>query len=254
MIFRNMLSAMERGKAANIITVIDADHDEYIGKMLLIYDDGTVEGGWDEWVTQWIVGQVQHVAWRKATTLVLEDPSGERYRLLWDKISNPFQAVVFGGGHISQPLVQMLSLLDFVVTVVDDRPEFANQIRFPTADTVICENFHQALAQLEIDEQTAVIIVTRGHKYDMECLRATMESKARYLGMIGSKRRVKEIFDMFREEGVPEELIRRVKAPIGLDIKGETPAEIAVSIVAEVIGVFRGGGDGASISQRKEVR
>jgi len=253
MIFRSMLSAIERGETANIITVIEANSDELLGKMLIIYANGRVEGQWDEFITQQIAAKVKSLSWTKPMTLSLADQGGGPYRILWDRISNQFNAVVFGGGHISLPLVQMLTLLDFVVTVVDDRPEFANQSRFPGAHKVICESFQQAFTQLAIGEDTAVIIVTRGHKYDMECLRATMGSKARYLGMIGSKKRVREVLNVLREEGSPEDLQRRIKAPIGLDIKGETPAEIAVSIVAEVISVYRGGGDGASLSGHKEV-
>jgi len=197
--------------------------------------------------------KIKILSWTKPMILSLEDESGEKYRIFWDRISNQYNAVVFGGGHISQPLVQMLTLLDFVVTVVDDRPEFANQSRFPGAHKVICDSFQQSFKHLSIDNNTAVILVTRGHRYDMECLRATMGSNARYLGMIGSRKRVTEVLNVLREEGAPEDLQRRIKAPIGLDIKAETPAEIAVSIVAEVISVFRGGGDGASLSRRKEV-
>jgi len=253
-IFSSMLSAIDGGKTMDIITVIAADLDDSIGKMLIIYDDGRVEGQWDERITQQIVEQMKMLSWTTPVTLSLEDQAGGKYRILWDKISTRFNAVVFGGGHISQPLVQMLSLVDFAVTVVDDRPEFANRSRFPSAYKVICNSFHQAFSKLDIGENTAVIIVTRGHKYDMECLRATMGSKARYLGMIGSKKRVTEVFSLLRDEGAPENLQKRVKAPIGLDIKGETPAEIAVSIVAEVISVFRGGGNGTSLSGHKEVR
>jgi len=252
MIFSNLLSAIDSGKTADIITIIETDSIDTIGKMLIIYDDGRVEGQWDELITQQILDKIKDLSWIKPVTFSLEDQVGEKYRILWERISNRRKAVVFGGGHISQPLVQMLTLLDFIVTVIDDRSEFANRSRFPGAHTVICESFHQAFSQLDIDENTAVIIVTRGHKYDMDCLRATMLSEARYLGMIGSKKRVKEVLEVLREEGAPENLQRRIKAPIGLDIKSETPAEIAVSIVAEVISVFRGDGDGASLSRHRE--
>ncbi|WP_378954060.1 XdhC family protein [Pelosinus sp. sgz500959] len=251
--FHKILSAIDHDKRVDIVTVIEANSDKLIGKMLMIHADGRVEGEWDEVVTRQIVDRIKELSWIKPVTLFMEDQSGRKIRILWDRISSRFNAVVFGGGHISQPLVQMLLLLDFIVTVVDDRPEFANQFRFPGAHKVICESFHQAFTQLDIGEDTAVIIVTRGHKYDMECLRAMMVSKARYLGMIGSKKRVREVLNLLQEEGAPEELQKRLKAPIGLDIKGETPAEIAVSIVAEVVSVFRGGGDGASLSRRREV-
>jgi xanthine dehydrogenase accessory factor len=252
MLFSSLLTAVENGKKVDMLTVIDGTPDLNIGKMLIIYEDGRVQGQFDEVVTQHILEKVQNMLWTKPVILSVEDPAGGRYRVLWERITNSFNAVVFGGGHISQPLVQMLSLLDFLVTVVDDRPEFANQARFPSAHKVICESFQKSFKQLVINEDTAVIIVTRGHKYDLECLRATMGSRARYLGMIGSRKRVREILNVLREEGAPKEVEERLRAPIGLDIKGETPAEIAVSIAAEVVSVFRGGGSGLALSGHKE--
>lgn len=250
MVFTKLLSALDCKKVVDIVTVIDGPSECYIGKMVIIHEDGKVEGQLDEAMTEMIVNQIRRMSWTKVETFFMEDQGGVKYRMLWDRISNPWNAIVFGGGHISQPLVQMLSMLDFAVTVVDDRPEFANRSRFPGACNVICKSFHQAFSELSIDSDTAVMIVTRGHKYDMECLRATMHSEARYLGMIGSKKRVKEVLGVLRDEGAPKDLESRIKAPIGLDIKGETPAEIAVSIVAEVISVFRGG-KGTSLSGYK---
>lgn len=252
MVFSSLLSAIDSGEIVNILTVIDATVKRYIGKMVIIHEDGSVEGQLDEFMTETIVKKIGMMSWNKPETFFVEDEMGMKYRVLWERISKQWNAIVFGGGHISQPLVQMLSMLDFAVTVVDDRPEFANQSRFPGACKVICKSFDQAFPELVINHDTAVIIVTRGHKYDIECLRATMYSEARYLGMIGSKKRVKEVLGVLRDEGAPENLGSRIKAPIGLDIRGETPAEIAVSIVAEVISVFRGG-NGTSLSGHKEV-
>jgi xanthine dehydrogenase accessory factor len=252
MIFSSLLSAQNSGKTVDCITVIDSTLDYDIGKMLIIHQDGRVESQLDGMIMQHLLDTMQNMSWTKAMTLSFEDKSGEKYRIFWDRITTKCNAIVFGGGHISQPLVQMLAQLDFNVTIVDDRLEFANQARFPGAHTVICENFHQAFKQLVISRDTAVIIVTRGHKYDLECLRATMRSKARYLGMIGSKKRVREVVDVLREEGATEDLEKRLRAPIGLDIRAETPVEIAVSIAAEIIGVFHGGGSGRPLSGHKE--
>lgn len=241
--FNKLLSVMNGGSTVDILTVIDSSPDNYnhIGQMLIIHSDGRVDGQFDEVVVRKISDKVRTASWCKPMTFSVEDRQGGTYRIFWDRIVNTFRAVVFGGGHISHPLVQILSLLDFNVTVVDDRPEFANWARFPGAQNVICESFRRVLQELTIDEETAVIIVTRGHQYDMDCLRATMGSRARYLGMIGSRRRIREIINLLREEGAPEDLSRRLRAPIGLDINAETPAEIAVSIAAEVVSVFRGG-------------
>ena len=181
------------------------------------------------------------MTWRKPILLTLETPGAGIYQVFWDRAVSRSRAIVLGGGHISQPLVEILAMLDFSPIVVDDRMEFANQRNFPHAETILCQPFQKALEQLEIDSETAVIIVTRGHRYDLECLRAVLERGARYLGMIGSRRRVKGIMALLKEEGVPESLLATIQSPIGLELGAETPAEIAVSIAAEVVSVFRSG-------------
>ncbi len=157
--------------------------------------------------------------------------------------------VIAGAGHIAVPLAQMAKMLDFRVIVIDDRPSFVNPERFPTADRLICDHFEQALRDLPIDPDTYIVIITRGHQHDVTCLRAVLGSPAAYIGMIGSRRRVRGVFELLeQEEGVPRDLLDRVHAPIGLDIGAKTPAEIALSILAEVVKVYRGG-QAASLSQ-----
>ncbi|EGO65646.1 XdhC family protein [Acetonema longum] len=251
--FEKLLSVVNEGRMSDIITVIDSspDHRKYIGKMLLLHSNGHMEGELDEAAAGKIAETVRAMAWTKPVTFTVSDTAGGHYRLFWDRVESEARAIVLGGGHISQPLVQMLSMLDFNVTVIDDRPEFANPSRFPGARLVICDNFQKALAGLKIDAATSVMIVTRGHRYDLECLRATVNSKAFYLGMIGSQRRVREVLSLIEGEGVSKELLQRLRSPVGLDIKAQTPAEIAVSIVAELIMTYRGGGSGRPLSRKK---
>ncbi|WP_371380646.1 XdhC family protein [Sporomusa aerivorans] len=247
--FNKLLSAVEAGGSVNVLTVIDcvpADAVQ-IGQMIIVEKDGNAAGQLDSTLLEKIKETVQKSVWVKPVIITLEAQQGGSVRLFWDRLVKKRSAVVFGGGHISQPLVQMLSLLDFAVTVIDDRPEFANTARFPGASKVICENFQQAVQHISVDSDTAVIIVTRGHRYDLDCLRSTMDSNAGYLGMIGSRKRIREIIKLIKEEGAPPDIENRLRAPIGLDLKGETPAEIAVSIAAEVVAVFRGG-SAASLS------
>ena len=254
MIFNKLLSVLTSGKVVNIFTIIDSTDKNcsHIGEIMILQPDGTVDGYLDKYILERILCIVRQSEWTKPVSIWIETQPGIKYRIFWDRMVNKSRAIVLGGGHISQPLVQMLSLLDFAVTVVDDRPEFANQSRFPGADQVICDSFQLTLKNLTVDKETAVIIVTRGHRYDMDCLRAIMWSDVRYLGMIGSKRRIKEIINLLHEEGVPENLEARLKAPIGLDINAQTPAEIAISIAAEVVSAFRGGSC-RPLSCRKEV-
>jgi xanthine dehydrogenase accessory factor len=241
--FKKLLLMQNSGASVDIFTLLNSEpkNEESIGKMLIVDNVGLVEGKCSEFVLQQILEKRRQITWEKPIAFWVEEKSGNLYRFFWDKIVQPFSVVVMGGGHISQPLVQILGMLNFAVTVIDDRPQFANASRFPTAQRVICQTFTNALENLKLDTNTAFIIVTRGHRYDVDCLRATINKNFRYLGMIGSKRRVKEIIKLFQDEGVSAECLNRLNAPIGLDIGAETPTEIAVSIAAEVVAVFRGG-------------
>ncbi|MBP3673938.1 MAG: XdhC family protein [Oscillospiraceae bacterium] len=144
--------------------------------------------------------------------------------------------ILLGGGHIAQPLCSMASMLDFAVTVVDDRITFANSERFPEAAQVICNSFANAIADLKIRATDYVCVITRGHRWDGECLRQILAGTLpTYLGMIGSKRRVAGLLDLLAGEGFSADDLARIHAPIGLKINAQTPAEIAVSICAEMI-------------------
>jgi xanthine dehydrogenase accessory factor len=154
----------------------------------------------------------------------------------------PPKLIVVGAGHIAVPLVKIAKVLDFHVTVIDDRLLYANRERFPDADEVLTGDMAQMLKEMNITSSCYIVLITRGHAYDEPCLRNIMHSKAKYIGMIGSRRRIKACFQRFRdEEKVTEEAIERIYAPIGLDIATETPAEIALSILGEVIKIRRGG-------------
>lgn len=144
--------------------------------------------------------------------------------------------LLLGGGHIAQPVCRYAADLGFAVMVVDDRPSFANSARFSDAEEVICEAFPKAIEGFQINESDYVAVITRGHRYDADCLRSILPGVfPRYLGMIGSRRRVKGLLDLLREEGFPQEKLGRIHSPIGLDIGALTVKEIAVSILAELI-------------------
>jgi len=147
---------------------------------------------------------------------------------------------VFGAGHIAGPLVKICSLMDFSITVVDDREEFLNFENFPTADQLLALPYSDYFANAEIKENDYLVIVTRGHQYDYQVLKNVINSKAKYIGMIGSSRKIKTIYDQLRDDGISEEKLEQIYSPIGLDIGSETPAEIAVAIAAEIIAVRRG--------------
>jgi len=179
----------------------------------------------------------------RSKLVLLEVPSvGGKVEVFFEVMPSPPKLFVVGAGHIAVPLVKMAKVLDFHVTVIEDRLLFANRERFPDADEILVGDMAQTLKGLPINSSTYIVLITRGHKYDEPCLREIIHSPAKYIGMIGSKRRVKACFQRFKEEEkIAEEIIQRVYAPIGLDINTETPEEIAVSIIAELIKVRRGG-------------
>jgi xanthine dehydrogenase accessory factor len=146
---------------------------------------------------------------------------------------------VFGAGHVSVNLYKVALNAGFDAIVVDDREAYANRERFPEAQQLIAEDFDQAMAKLSPTESAYIVIVTRGHRDDMRVLRWAVQTKARYVGMIGSKRKTIAIFRELEREGLSATLFERVHAPIGLDIGAITPEEIAISITAELIAVRR---------------
>ena len=148
----------------------------------------------------------------------------------------PARLILLGGGHVSQPLCRYAADLEFHVTVVDDRPTFANAARFPAAGRVICNSFEKAISELNVTRYDYVCVITRGHRHDAVCLRALLAGAApRYLGLIGSRRRTIELFRMLEDEGFDRGRIDGIHTPIGLPIGAETPKEIAISILAELI-------------------
>ncbi len=148
------------------------------------------------------------------------------------------RAFIFGGGHVAKALDPVLRHVDFDTYIIDDREEYANPERFPeAAATIVCSDFEHCFDDIEVDEDSYLIIVTRGHRGDLVVLRQALQKPHAYLGMIGSKRKNNLLFDTLREEGVSEEALAEVHAPIGLEIGSETPEEIGVSIAAEIIQV-----------------
>jgi len=147
----------------------------------------------------------------------------------------PALLYLFGAGHVALNLHKVASNAGFDVTIVDDRETYANAERFPGAKEVIADDFDKIMARLTLSESAYVVILTRGHRDDMRVLRWAVQTPARYIGMIGSKRKTIAIFRELTQEGIPADLFKRVHAPVGLDIGAVTPEEIAVAISAELI-------------------
>ena len=158
-----------------------------------------------------------------------------------EDIKTKDRAYIFGGGHVAKALDPVLRHVDFDTYIIDDRAEYANRERFPeAAEIIVCSDFDHCFDEIEPDKNSYIIIVTRGHKGDLTVLRQALQKPYAYLGMIGSRRKNSLLFDQLRSEGVSEETLREIHAPIGLEIGSETPEEIGVSIAAEMIQVRAG--------------
>jgi xanthine dehydrogenase accessory factor len=181
-------------------------------------------------------------------TVVRVEPSGVP-RIFIDPITGAQRLIIAGAGHIAVPLAALGTMLGFHVTVIDDRASFANRERFPTADKIIVRPFSSALESLKLNRHCYVISVTRGHSFDEEVVRTVLRKQTHlrdgqtgcFVGMIGSRRRVRAMLEHLEQDGFDRALLDEIHAPLGLDLGAETPEEIAVSIVAEIIRERRAG-------------
>ena len=242
-----LVQISEQGAAAVLATVIEAESSRGVeaGAKVLIRDGQVrVENIVDPRVVRAIVEASERQLRAEKSQLVSMDiPEAEgKLEIFFEVMPAPPKLIVVGAGHIAVPLVKMAKVLDFYVTVIDDRLLYANRERFPDADDVLIGDMAQTLKGMTITSSCYIVLITRGHMYDEPCLREIIYSPAKYIGMIGSRRRIKACFQRFHdEEKIAEDVLARVYAPIGLDIATETPAEIALSVLAEVIKVRRGG-------------
>jgi xanthine dehydrogenase accessory factor len=235
-----------RGAVATIVNVRGSIPSFKTAKML-VRDDGsivgTIGGGCVEAEVWQAAREVMESEKPRTLTFDLnQDPKydtglvcGGTLEIFVEPVLPPADLYIFGAGHVAASLYKVARIAGFDVTVVDDREAYANRERFPDAQQVIAEDFDKAVAQLAPGESSYIVIVTRGHRDDMRMLRWAVQTPARYVGMIGSKRKTITIFKELQAEGLAPHLFDRVHAPVGLDIGAITPEEIAVSITAELI-------------------
>ncbi|MEI7926108.1 MAG: XdhC family protein, partial [Chloroflexota bacterium] len=166
----------------------------------------------------------------------------------------PARLVVIGGGHVGLAVATIGDFVGFDVTVLDDREEFASKERFPMAEAIHNGDTNEALAGMTFGPQDYVVLVSRGHKQDEDALRGVVGRGAGYVGMIGSRRRTATVIQHLAEEGFDMEALDAVSTPVGIDLGAETPEEIALSILAEIVMLRRGGGGGRMREQRAPIR
>lgn len=239
-----------RGAVATIVNVRGSIPSFQTAKML-VRDDGSIVGTIGGGCVEADVWQAAREVMEseKPRTLKFDlnqDPKydtglvcGGTLEIFVEPVLPPALLYIFGAGHVASQLCRVAAIAGFEVVVTDDRSSYATKERFPAAREVQALEFDEAIEKIDPSESSYVVIVTRGHRDDMRLLRWAVKTRARYVGMIGSKRKVIGIFKTLQEEGIPVHLFDRVHAPIGIDIGAVTPEEIAVAITAELIAFRR---------------
>ena len=252
-IYEEIVKLRREGRRGAVATIVSAHGSipSFKTAKMLVRDDGsicgTIGGGCVEAEVWQAAREVMEQEKPRTLTFNLnQDPKydtglvcGGTLDIFVEPVLPAALLYIFGAGHVAASLYKTANDAGFDVIVVDDRESYANRERFPEAREVIAADFDQAMARLEITESAYIVIVTRGHRDDMRVLRWAVATKARYIGMIGSKRKTVAIFRELRREGLAANLFEHVHAPIGLDIGAVTPEEIAISITAELIAVRR---------------
>ena len=247
-----LVDALQNNRPAALATVVRTRgaSPREAGAKMLVYRDGSIVGsvGGGE-MEKRVIGEAQ-AALRDGKPRYLDmtlsneqrgDPMicGGEMEIFVEPLARAPTLVVVGAGHIGAAVAQLAKQLGFRVVVLDDRPEFVTPEKFPHADERIAGDVVEEIKKLELTPQTYVVFVTRAHTLDAALLGAVVEKEAAYIGMLGSQRRVLTVMEMLMQKGVSEAALKRVHAPIGIEIHAETPEEIAVSIMAEVIQVKR---------------
>ena len=236
-------AAYEGGPSVALASLIKSTPDQNlpIGAKLFIREDGTTHGSLGDQTLDHDALKRAHelMAMGRNEYVVAED--GSEYFI--EAYTTPPQLVVCGGGHVSFALAAHAKPLGFRLFITDDREEFANPERFPHADMIIAKKPEEALKELPINANTFIVVATRGHRFDNVALAAAADTSARYVGLMGSKRKTILIYEDLVRMGIDEERLRSIRSPIGLDIRARTPEEIAVSIMGEIL-MFRLGGSG----------
>ncbi len=245
----DVLAASSGGKPVALATLFrKRGHDIEASGKLFIETDGAAHGSVGALDRSAREAALDALRQGSARTVVLDD----EHELLVEPVLAKPRLVIAGGGHVGLAIAKMAAMLEYEVTVIDDRPEFASRERFGPGIDVVRMDMAEALRTLPIGWNAFIVIATRGHKLDATCLREAVKRDARYVGLLGSKRKTVLIAKMLRDEGVPEERIRAVHAPIGLDLGGRTPSEIALSVLAE-LSTERYGGSGRALRLSDEV-
>ncbi|OGS52056.1 MAG: hypothetical protein A3J79_00955 [Elusimicrobia bacterium RIFOXYB2_FULL_62_6] len=246
-IIKILSEAIDGGKNAAFVTVISVDGStpREAGAKMLVFEDGSIEGTVGG-------GTLEALAIKKAVECLKKGAGGKftfdlkpggntkmlcmgKAELFFDIYKNPLKLLILGAGHVGLKIAEAARAAGYPYTVADERAEFANKDRFPGASAVLTERPDKAVKLAGVGGDTYIVIVTRGHALDRECLIEAMRTKAPYIGMIGSADKVRETFKSLAKEKLYPLKDKRVYSPIGLNLGGKTPGEIAVSVLSQII-------------------
>ncbi|MBI3602672.1 MAG: XdhC family protein [Candidatus Omnitrophica bacterium] len=243
------LEATQKGQNYAFATIIESTPKgtpRKAGAKMIVFEDGscwgTIGGGRNEKAA---IGECLKAMNSQKSTMVTynyfgrqgESVCGGQMKVFIEPFVPKFHLVICGAGHIALPLSAIGKMLGFKVTIIDNRKEFANKKRFPHVDHIIVGNHAQELVKLPVNNNTYIAIVTQGNEFDFECLKAVIKSPAAYIGVISSQPKRVKFFGRLKEAGMREKYLKNIKIPMGLDIGAQTPAEIAISITAEIVAV-----------------
>jgi xanthine dehydrogenase accessory factor len=253
-ILKEALGRIDRGETIALVTIVETKGStpREVGAKMLVNKKGLIAGTIGGGITEAKIIKEAKQALREGKEKLLDyhltkeqaalDEGaicGGEMKVFIDILQPKEEVLIFGAGHIAVCISKLGKIVGFKVTIIDDREEFVNQDRFPEADKIIAEETEKALTHLKITPSTYIIVVTRGHLKDEEVLGSVIRSDAAYIGMIGSRNKNATVFQHLEEQGISAQELKKVHAPIGMDIGAQTPEEIAVSIMAEIIQVRR---------------
>ncbi|HNR66175.1 MAG TPA: XdhC/CoxI family protein [Atribacterota bacterium] len=254
-IFEQVFKRVEQNERIALVTIVDVSGSSpgKLGSKMLVNKDGLITGTIGGGMIEARVIEEAKLALKEdkgkflSYQLNKEEASledwmicGGNIKVFIDVIVPQDEMIIFGAGHIAVILSKFAKMVGFKVTIIDEREEFANRDRFPEADRIVVAEPDIAIGEIKNFDSLYVVVVTRGHLKDEEALLSVINHGPKYIGMIGSKEKNKVIFQHLKEKGISEEEIAKIFAPIGVKIGAKTPEEIAVSIIAQIIGVKRG--------------
>src|ERR1051325_2401605 len=244
---------LERGEIAALVTMVTGQGN--VGAKLLVLENGLVTGSLgDEELDAAVLTQAESfLASHEETRLF--NLSAFETSLLFERLQPAPRLVVCGAGHVGASLAKLAAFAGYQTTLLDDRAEFLKRERFPEKqiELMVAEDWSSAVRDaIGNGRGVSVAVVTRGHNEDEQCMHAVMRADPDYVGLIGSKRRTSIVIDRLRDAGVPDEQLKKIHAPIGLDIGAVTPEEVALAILAEIVAARRGAAGGSLSSWRRQ--